>query len=211
MTAPTDPAPVAPEGIPAPAPTSPTPAPPPVPAPFDVNALTPEVQAYIKAQVDAADLKARTGSKANAAAEARKELTAQIAKTLGLAGDEPPDPAALTAHLEAARDAAWASGVELQVFRIAGGLGANPDSLMDSRAFISSLDDLVDLDPNSAEFRTALQAKVQEAAAKHPASASGQAPSGPRPDPSQGPKVPTRQRATSLTEAVSNQLKAARG
>ncbi|MES2211206.1 MAG: hypothetical protein V4515_13660 [Chloroflexota bacterium] len=198
MTAPTEPAPVAPEGTPAPPPA------PPAPAPFDVNALPPEVQAYIKSQVDAADLKARTGSKANAAAEARKELTAQIATALGLAGDEPPDPAALTAHLEAARDAAWASGVELQVFRIAGPLGANPDSLLDSRAFIASLDDLVDLDPNSAEFRTALQAKVQEAAAKHPATtpASGQAPSGLRPDPSQGPRgTPPAPRPTSLTQA----------
>jgi hypothetical protein len=185
------------------------PAPAAPPTPFDPGSLSPEAQAWLQQQVAAADLKARTGSKANAAAEARQEMAAQVARALGLAGEEPPTPEVLTQHLETARDQAWSAGVELQVYRLAGGFGANPDALLDSRAFISSLDDLVDLDPRSQEFTTALQAKVQAAAAKYPAS--GQAPSGPRPDPSQGSKGATRVRASSLTEAIANQRKAAGG
>lgn len=216
MTAPAEPTPGAPAPAPTPQPPATPPAQPPAPTPppaaptpgpaFDPSSLTPEAQAYLKAQIDAADLKARTGSKANAAAEARKEMAAQVAKALGLAGDEPPDPAQLAQQVEAARDAAWASSVELQIFRTAGAAGANPEALLDSRSFIESLDDLYDLDPNSAEFRTALQAKVQEAAAKYPASTTPPAPgaqNGPRPDPSQGTRgTPATARPTSLGEAV---------
>ena len=210
MTAPVEPTPGAPAAPaqpappnPGPAQPAPTPAAPAAPAPLDPSALPPEAQAYLKAQIDAADLKARTGSKANAAAEARAEMAAQVAKALGLSGDEPPDPAKLTEQVQAARDAAWASGVELQIYRTAAAAGANPDALLDSRSFIESLDDLVDLDPSSAEFRTQLQAKVQEAAAKFPATpAAGQAPAGPRPDPSQGTRgTPPANRPTSLTQA----------
>lgn len=184
---PTEPTPVAPETAPTPVPTPPAAAPPAPTAPpaFDPTALAPEAQAYLKAQIDAADLKARTGSKANAAAEARAEMAAQVARALGLQTDEPPSPEILTQHLEAARDQAWSAGVELQVYRAAAQHGANPDALLDSRGFISSLDDMVDLDPRSPEFAAALEAKVQAAAAKYPA-APGQAPTGPRPDPSQG-------------------------
>jgi len=165
--------------------------------------MSPEAQAYMKAQVDAADLKARTGSKANAAAEARAEMAAQVAKALGLPGDGPPDPAVLTEQVEAARDAAWASSVELQIYRTAAAAGANPDALLDSRSFIESLDDLVDLDPSSAEFKTALQAKVQEAAAKYPAQQAPGAPNGPRPDPSQGSRgTPPAARPVSLGDAL---------
>jgi hypothetical protein len=211
MTAPIEPTPGAPAAVPAP----PTPAPtvtPPAPqqptATFDPSSLTPEAQAYLKAQIDAADLKARTGSKANAAAEAQREMAAKVAKALGLAGAEPPDPAQLLEQAEAARDAAWASALELQIFRIAGAAGANPDALLDSRSFIDSLDELYELDPKSAEFKAALQAKVQAAAAKYPAtpgSPAPGAPAGPRPDPTQGTRgTPTTARPTSLTQAYAN-------
>lgn len=184
------------------APPTPAPAPPVQPAaPFDPASLSPEAQAYLKAQVDAADLKARTGSKANAAAEAKKEIAAQVAKALGIAGDEPPDPAKLLAQVEQARDAAWASAVELQIHRTAAAAGANPEALLDSRSFIEGLDDLIDLDPSSAEFKTALQAKVQEAAAKYPAQQAPGAPTGPRPDPTQGARGST-ERPKSLSEAI---------
>jgi len=187
MTDPVVPTPVAPEGIPAPpVPTPPPVATPPAPAPttFDPSALAPEAQAYLKAQIDAADLKARTGSKANAAAEARAELTAKLAQSLGLVADEPPTPEVLSQHLEAARDQAWRTSVELNVFRSAGSADI-AEKLLDSRAFVSSLEGLVDLDPESAAFRAGLAAKVQEAAARFPVAPAGQAP-GLRPDPSMG-------------------------
>lgn len=213
MTAPTEPSPGAPAGTTAPPTPAPVPTPPPgaptpsgapaAPSPFDPSALSPEAQAYLKAQIDAADLKARTGSKTNAAAEATREMAAKVAKALGLSTDQPPDPAELTEQIEMARNAAWASGVELQVFRLAAAAGANAEALLDSRSFIESLDDLVDLDPNSAEFKTALQAKVQEAAAKYPATSAGQAPAGPRPDPSQGSRgTPPAARPASLGDAL---------
>jgi hypothetical protein len=169
---------------------------------FDPSSLSPDALAYLDSQIKAADLKARTGSKANAAAEARRETLLQIAKTLGLATDEPPDPAVLTQHLEQARDTAWTYAVELQVYRTAAAAGASPDALLDSMAFIRSLDDLGELDPNSDEFKTQIAAKVQEAAAKYPATA-GQAPAGPRPDPSQGSRgTPPAARPTSVNQAV---------
>jgi len=151
--------------------------------------------------------KSRTGAKAQAAEEAKREVAAQVAKALGIAGDEPPDPAELTRQISIAQDQAWTAAVELQVWRVAGEHGGDPGSMLDSMAFIASLDDLADLDPRGQEFREQLKAKVQAAAAKYPArSGTGQA-STPRPDPSQGAKPPTRVRATSLTEAVANQRK----
>jgi len=202
MTEPVQPTPGAP--VEPPAPTA-APAPPPAPV-EDLASLPDWAQKQIKdARAEAG--KARTEAKANAAAEARQALAADVAKALGLKGDEPPDPAELTRQISLAQDQAWTAAVELQVWRAAGTHGGDPGAMLDSMAFVASLDDLSDLDPRSAEFRTQLEAKVQEAAAKYPArSGTGQA-SSPRPDPSQGAKPPTRVRATSLTEAVANQRK----
>jgi len=217
MGQPNQPAPGAPanEPTPAPAPAAPTqptttapptttppaPAQPTAPA-FDPSSLSPEAKAYLDAQIAAADLKARTGSKANAAAEARAEMAAQVARALGLT-EAPPDPETLAQQVEEARNAAWANAVELQVFRIAAAAGADPDKLLDSRKFIDTLDDLVDLDPASEEFRTQLLAKVQAAAAQHPATAAPGAPNGPRPDLSQGTRGTQPARPKSLGEALS--------
>lgn len=152
--------------------------------------------------------KTRTSAKQTAADEARQELTAQIARALGLAEDEEVDPGELTAQIEQAQAAAWRSGVELQVFRAAGQFGASADALLDSLTFIDSLDDLVDVDPRSAEFSAHLEAKVQAAMEKNPNyRAAGQAPAAPtapRPDRSQGPRgAAPAARPTSLFDAIS--------
>lgn len=152
--------------------------------------------------------KARTTAKQNAADQARAEVTAQIAKALGLAQDDPVDPAALTAQIEQAQGNAWRSAVELQVYRLAGQHGANPEALLDSLKFVDSLEELVAVDPRSPEFATALATKVQEAVAANPGyKAAGQAPAAPtapRPDPSQGSRggTPTPTRGRSLTDAI---------
>lgn len=201
MTEPVQPTPGAP--VEPPAPTA-------VPAPTtpieDLASLPDWAQKQIRdARAEAG--KARTEAKANAAKEARQSLAAEVAKALGIAGDEPPDPAELTRQISIAQDQAWTAAVELNVLRVAGKHGGDPDSMLDSMKFIESLDDLADVDPRSPEFREKLEAKVQAAAAKYPArSGTGQA-STPRPDPSQGAKPPTRVRASSLTEAVANQRK----
>lgn len=155
--------------------------------PVDVDSLPANVKNLIsQLRKDAA--KNRTDPKA-AAEQARQELAQQIGKALGLTtGDEPPDPAALTAQIEEAQAVAWRNGTELTVHRIAAKLGADPEALLDSNAFIDDLDDLVDVDPRSAEFRQALELKVKAAVEANPKkyALAPVAPAGPRPDPSQG-------------------------
>jgi len=190
---------------PAPAPQS-TPAPQPAPPsgpdpnePVDVAGLPANVQNLIKTLRDEA-AKSRTDAKATAAA-ARNDIVTQVAKALGLQGDQ-ATPEQLAAQLEAARDGQWATAVENQVLRLAPSADV-AEKLLDSRKFIDSLDDLVDLDPWSDEFRTQLQAKVQEAAAKYTTAPAPGAPNGPRPDPSQGPRgAAPAARPTSLTQAL---------
>lgn len=184
---PTDPAPA----TGAPAPTSqpdPSTKPGPDPSdPVDVDSLPANVKNMI-AQLRREAAKNRTDPKA-AAEQARLDLAQQIGKALGLTtGDEPPDPAALTAQIEEAQAVAWRNGTELIVHRIAAQLGADPEALLDSNAFIDDLDDLTEVDPRSAEFRQAVEAKVKAAVERSPkkyALAPTQ-PAGPRPDPSQG-------------------------
>lgn len=214
MTAPIEPTPGAPAVEPTPnaAPvfTPPKPEPPraePQAPAEDIAELPDWAQKALRdARADAA--KSRTTAKQTAADEARQELTAQIAKALGLAEDEEVDPAALTGQIEQAQAAAWRSGVELQVHRVASRLGGNADALLDSLSFIDSLDDLVDADPRSAEFTAQLEAKVQAALEKNQNyRATGQAPaapSAPRPDPSQGARgASPAARPTSLFDAIS--------
>lgn len=167
--------------------------------PVDVAKLPPNVQNLIKTLRDEA-AKTRTDAK-GAASAAKAEIAREVARALGLT-EEAPDPAALAEQVEQARNAAWANAVELQVFRLAASANADAEKMLDSRAFIESLDDLVDLEPSSKEFREQLKAKVQEAAAKYPAQQAPGASNGPRPDPTQGARGTPQARPTSLTEAV---------
>lgn len=203
MTEPTEPTPGAPAGTAQPQPT-PTPATADPWAGFtwdgNVDGLPPDVAKVIRdARGEAA--KSRTDAKATAAAEARQALLGDISKALGLKED-PPDPAQLMQELEGWRNAAWANSVELLVHRYAGSADV-AGKLYDSVSFIRTLDDLIDLDPGSDEFEEQIKAKVQEAAAKFaPPSTGGQAPNGPRPDPSQGARNQGQSRPTSLGAAV---------
>jgi hypothetical protein len=181
-----------PQSPPAPAPTAPSTSP---AQPAEDLASLPEwAQKQIRdARAEAA--KSRTTAKQTAAEEARTEMAKQVAKALGIdTGDTPPDPAELTKQIEQAQAQAWRSGTELQVYQAAAQLGANAAALLDSLSFIDSLDDLVDADPRSAEFATALQAKVQEAMTRNPSfkvnGAAPASPAVPRPDPSQGARGP---------------------
>lgn len=164
------------------------PAQPAVPAPTtpieDLASLPDWAQKQIRdARAEAG--KARTNAKQQAAEEARQELTQQLAKALGLAEqDKPVDPAVLTEQIQQAQSAAWRSGTELQVHRVASRLGANAEALLDSMSFVDTLDDLVEVDPRSPEFAAALEAKVQQAMDRN---ASFKVPTRTMaPDPSQG-------------------------
>ncbi|HWB35808.1 MAG TPA: hypothetical protein VHA75_07275 [Rugosimonospora sp.] len=178
-----DPTPAAPANTPAPPaapePGAPTPATPPAPAPapFDPASLTPEAKRYLDEQIAAADKKARTTSKENAANEARTALLAEIAEKLGLAqGDDgPPDPAKLTEQIEAQQAALWKSDTEKQILRLGARAGIDADALMDSSrgmdALAEALDkrpDITDLDPNGAEFARELERALGEVAEQFP-------------------------------------------
>ena len=136
------------------------------------------------------------------AAEQQSELMNKVAAALGLQQDGTPDPAQLTTQIEQARADAWRSNVELAVYRKAASLGGDPDTLLDSMAFINSLDDLVEIDPRSAEFADAVKQKVAAAIKANPRlkttptvpARSGSAASG-------GPGE-QQKRPTSLTDAV---------
>jgi hypothetical protein len=182
----------------------------------DITALPEWAQKAIRdARAEAA--KTRTTAKQTAAEEARTELTQQIARALGLAEDDKVDPAALTEQISQAQNDAWRAGVELNVYRLAGRLGADADKLLDSIAFVDSLDDLVDADPRSPDFTTQLEAKVQAALERNPlyraasqaqaASTTPPASNAPRPDPSQGARGPgAATRPTSIFDAVAAHL-----
>lgn len=143
-----------------------------------------------------------------AEAEARQNALAEVARALGLE-DEEPDPAELQQRIVEARDSAWRSGVHLAIYQGAAAHGADPAKLLDSLTFLQSLDDLVEDDATSEEFRAALSQRIADAVARNPHYKTGQAPAspgqapGPRPDPSQGAKAPTPPpRPTSLHAAI---------
>jgi uncharacterized membrane protein len=178
----------APTGTPT-APPAPTPTPTPTPGPdpstpVDVDSLPANVQKMIR------DLRTENGHRRTTAQQAEQRLAA-VLKAAGLNpdGTKVEDPAAAAAQLaeraEQAESAAWRNAIELQVVRLAGPLGADPDRLLDSMAFIDSLDDLAEDDKlvlGSPEFRAAVEAKVREAVTKNPAryKAGNAAPTPPR-------------------------------
>lgn len=191
---PTDPAPEPEPTIdPEPAPTGQDPA-----VPVDVNALPPNVRKLI------ADLRRENGSHrqgrtaAEQAAVAATEQRDAVLKALGINpdGTEVDDPQAraaeLTQRAEAAEAYAWTVDVKSQVYDLAASTGCNPKLVYSSQDFRDTLDDLVDADPGTPEFKTELKRRMQDFVAENPeyAAASPAAtvppPAGPRPDRSQG-------------------------
>jgi len=81
----------------------------------------------------------RTAAK-TAAEDAAKNLSAQLAKALGLAkDDDTPDPAALTQQLTTAQQEAADRARELAIYKAAGAHGADPAKLLDSNSFMTSV------------------------------------------------------------------------
>ncbi|MFB6618221.1 hypothetical protein ACIGFK_07500 [Streptomyces sp. NPDC085524] len=103
--------------------------------------------------------KTRVTAKQKAADEARAELAQQIGRALGLVeADTPPDPDLLTRQLTDERARARQTAVELAVYRTAREAGGDPEALLDSRAFSSSL---AGIDPaDTAAVRAAIEAAV---------------------------------------------------
>lgn len=164
------------EGVPAEG--EPMPAAPTQPSPWEgfewdgnVDSLPPPVAKVIRdARKDSAS--ARTTAKATAAQDARNELVSQFAEVLGLAkgeGDAPPDPKALTEHLQRAQSENVQTQLELRVYKAAGKVGigaADVERLLDSRAFSEEIDNL-DVS-NLAEFDTAVTELIKGRMANQP-------------------------------------------
>lgn len=164
--------PAAPAATPSPTEPQGTPATPPGADPAasggqQVEDLPDWAQKIIKdARDDAA--KARVNAKNSAADEARKALTNDIAKALGIVTDETPAEDQLTPEqlrdlLSGERTTAKMARTELAVYRAAqGGSNFNAAALLDSRAF---LDSIKDVDPTDSE---ALATKIAEAVQAQP-------------------------------------------
>lgn len=157
------------------------------PAAFDPESLSPEAKAYLKAQVEGAGYYKAQKAAAAAKEEARQVLLAEFAEKLGLA--EPTDPEAAAAQLtqraEAAEARIWTLGVKDAVYSQSADAGANAKLVYNSNEFRDMLDDLVDEDADTPEFRAAVLGKMRQFIAANPEYATPGS-TGPRPDPSQG-------------------------
>jgi len=113
---------------------------------------------------------ARDGErKAKEAAKAANDRLAAVLRAAGLTPDGKEDPAE---QLKAAREAAERatararqSAVELAVYRSAGKVGADPDAVLDSRAFLAAV---ADLDPDDADFGDKVNAAIKAAVKANP-------------------------------------------
>jgi hypothetical protein len=123
-----------------------------------------------------------------------------IATALGLKSDDnPPDPAALTAQVEAEQARAREAALHLAVYRHAGAHEANPDALLDSASFLRSL---AEVDPTNADAVSAAIKAAVDANPLHKAAPPAQ-PTPPFPG---GPRQTPPTQAGSLGEAIATRL-----
>lgn len=150
------------------------------------------------------------------ATEAQERLNA-VLRAAGLNPDGtelPDDPAQLAAQFaeraQAAEARIWTLGVRDAVFTQAGEVGANAKLVYNSNEFRDLLDDLVDDDPDTPAFRTAVAQKMRDFVADNPEYAHKPAeppkPQAPKPDPSQGPRGGVQPRSNGLAAAVSKAM-----
>lgn len=162
-TSPAGPGPIT--GEPTPPAVPPTPAPVPTPPAFDPANLSPEVQAYLKAQEQA--IATREGGKARDVARenARTETLAKIAEALGIKAAE-VDPAQVARELTNARAEAKSLKINAAIDRAARGAKADGDIVA---AMLAHQGRLADLDPaKGAEFTSAVEALVADLVKSNP-------------------------------------------
>jgi hypothetical protein len=113
---------------------------------------------------------ARDGEKkAKAEKKAADERVAAVLKAAGLTPDGKTDPAEQLKAAAAERDKAVArartTAVELAVYKSAAKSGADPDAVLDSRGFLSSV---AELDPDAADFADKVTAAIKAAVKANP-------------------------------------------
>lgn len=94
-----------------------------------------------------------------------EEFKTGLAKLLGLAPDEAPDPEKLTQQLNASQSETKQARVELAVYRVAGKHGADPDAVLDSRSFQNAV---AQLDPTAGDFAAQVDAALAAAVETNP-------------------------------------------
>lgn len=152
--------------------------------PEDVASLPAWAQTLIRNTRDEA-ARERTTARENAAAAARTEVTQQLAQALGITpAGQAPDPVALQAQIVEREDQLKRERVENAAYRVATQHGADPDALLDSRAFLA---DAHQLDPGAADFTTRLDAAVVAAVTANPKIKAVVAPAGSAPPPAFAP------------------------
>lgn len=170
----------------------------------DLSTLDPAVQKYIT-DLRTENASARTTAKDQAAQEAQQALAQKIGQALGLV---PPgqaaDPVVLQQQVEQHQQALLRQQVENLAYRRAGGLGANPDALLDSRGF---LDAAHRLDQTAADFATQLDAAITASITANPLlKSAGQVPPPPQfaPNPGQqaGNGAPPQQSSVAAGRAL---------
>lgn len=144
--------------------TPPAANPPAPPTAFDPSTLSPEAQAYIAKQVKAADEKARTTTRDNAATAAEAKVRKEMADKLGLTPAQ-LDPAAVAAELKAERDANRVMRIEGAAEKAARKAGADEDLVV---AMLARNGSLKGLDPEAADFRDQVKTLVDKAIADNP-------------------------------------------
>lgn len=144
--------------------TPPESTPPTPPTAFDPSTLSPEAQAYIAKQVKAADEKARTTTRDNAATAAEAKVRKEMADKLGLTPAQ-LDPAAVAAELKAERDANRVMRIEGAAEKAARKAGADEDLVV---AMLARNGSLKGLDPEAADFRDQVKTLVDKAIADNP-------------------------------------------
>lgn len=126
----------------------------------DLRAATAEIERLRKENAS------RRVAARDAEANARKEIAEQIGKALGLVADDtPPDPQVLAEQIATERAAAAQARTELAVYRAARAAGADPDALLDSRAFIASISAL---DASADDFASQVNGLIKEAVTANP-------------------------------------------
>jgi hypothetical protein len=113
---------------------------------------------------------ARKGEKeARADAKATKDRLDAALKALGLTPDGKTDPAEQLKAAATERDKAVSrardTAIELAVYKSAGKAGADPDAVLDSRGFLSSV---AELDPDAADFTDKVAAAIKAAVKANP-------------------------------------------
>jgi hypothetical protein len=109
--------------------------------------------------------KDRTTAKAKAAEDARKALLDDVAKALGLKEGETVTAEQLQDQLKEAKAATNDSKIQLAVYRSASKAGADPDALLDSRSFLTSVREL---DTTAKDFDALVAAEIKSAIEKNP-------------------------------------------